>query len=157
MTEYSGDGYAAFHAMCGQKKPKEIAHYLIFKHGIWAPDDGAEVTPKDLRTAEDRVRQCLNPNMRQYFKMAEIVAISKWTDCFDAIFFMCDELGLSRPYAMSQQEQLGKLEQAVNRAVDVIANATKAMDNLTEQGRDELDDTVVKMPARMFSRQRQVY
>jgi len=119
------DGYAALEAMCAGKSSQEISHHLISVDGIWHE--------KKLETGAARVRACMNKEKHEFFKFSELIAISKFTKCNDAIFFMCDELGLSRPQPISVQDQLSSLNQVVTDATQVLAVATEQLTRIENQ------------------------
>lgn len=116
------DGYDALKAMCANKDSKEIAHYLIHVDGIWRD--------KSLETGASRVRACLNKDKPEFFKLSELIAIAKFTKRYDAVNFMCDELGLSRPQPTSAEEQLGNISRSISDAAQVLAAATEQLSRI---------------------------
>jgi len=123
------DGYEALTEMCGGFGSQEIAHHLIEVDGIWKG--------KSLDTGAARVRACLNKDKAEFFKLSELIAVSKFTKHYDAIFFMCNELELSVPQPVSVEEQLANISRGINDAANFLAHATQHLSRI-EQGRDEV-------------------
>jgi len=118
------DGADALKAMCFGFEPKEIAFFLM-EDGIWAD--------KDLDIAVTRVNACLNPKKQEFFHFSEIIAISKRTRNFDAVFYACDEMGLTRPMPVSIEEQMFRVECVMNDAAALMKNAVDEMNHIKTQ------------------------
>ena len=130
-----GDGYDALRMMCEGRKSQEIAHYLISEDGIWKG--------KTLETGAARVRACLNHDKNEFFKISEIIAISKYTKCFDAVLFMCDELGLSHPQPVSIHDQLGEISRVIAGANQALSVATEQLTRIEKHAQHEVEETQV--------------
>ena len=135
-TETYIDGYDALSAMCASKKSQEIAHYLIAVDGIWKG--------KSLETGAARIRACLSKEKSEFFKLSELIAIAKFTRRYDAVFFMCDELGLSRPQPTSTEEQLGNISRSISDAAQVLTAATEQLSRIENNQTAEPQRTNVR-------------
>ena len=124
MKNHYRNGADALRAMCFGYEPKEIAWFLI-EDGIWAG--------KSIDGAVTRVNACLNPNKPEFFHFSEIIAITKRTRNFDAVFFACDELGLSRPRPQSVEEQLLRVEDAVMTVSRAVSDIVRSMEHIRQQ------------------------
>jgi len=130
------DGYAALLEMCGGKTSQEIAHHLISVDGIWGD--------KSLDTGSARIRACLNKDKPEFFKAAELIAIQRFTKRYDAVFFMCDELGLSRPQPVSTEEQLSKVSNSINSLANNLARVVEQFSRIESQATSYEEDNVVR-------------
>jgi len=96
-------GYDALIKMCAGFTSETIAMHLISENGIWVG--------KDLANAAARVRACLNPKKPAYFSMSELIAVMAFTKCYEPIFYMCEQLGLSEPNVLDQTIVLNRIEE----------------------------------------------
>lgn len=118
------DGADALKAMCFGYEPKEIAFFLI-EDGIWSD--------KELDSAIARVNACLNPKKQEFFHFSEIIAISKHTRNFDAVFFACDQMGLSRPVPVSLEEQLMRVESLISEYALLMGDVKREFEHIKIQ------------------------
>lgn len=107
------DGYDALARMCEGHASDEIAYHLIHTDGVWQG--------KELQSGATRVRSCLSRTKDEFFKLAELLAIMRFTQRYDPLYFACDQLGLSRPVVLSTEMQLEKIHQAVHQAGETLA------------------------------------
>ena len=124
MKNHYRNGADALKAMCFGFEPKEIAFFLI-EDGIWAG--------KNIDSAVTRVNACLNPNKPEFFHFSEIIAVSKRTRNFDAVFYACDELGLSRPRTQSIEEQMMRVEDSVMAVSRAVTDIVRSMEHIKQQ------------------------
>lgn len=124
MKNHYRNGADALKAMCFGFEPKEIAFFLI-DDGIWAD--------KELDAAVTRVNACLNPKKQEFFHFSEIIAVSKRTRNFDAVFYACDELGLSRPRTQSIEEQMMQVEDSVKSVTRAVKDIARTMTHIKNQ------------------------
>ena len=116
------DGYTVLRAMCSGFEPKEIAAHLIDKKF----HDG-----KSIDQVAAYVRDCLNPNRQQYFKMSEIISISQFTGNPDALHLFEDAMGYSRSYPLDTGQQLHELKEMLGHVlttVSVIGNRIQELE-----------------------------
>lgn len=118
------DGYEALRAMCRGYKDKEIAHFLM-DHGLWGH--------LSLERAESRVRACLNPGKTEFFHFSEIMVITQCTHQYDAVFYFCDMVGLTRPEPKSLAEQLRHIEGHMQHMASGLADAMAQFTHIKQQ------------------------
>lgn len=117
MNKPMHDGYTALRAMCAGYDSSLIAQYLIEVDGIWRD--------KTLAAGDTRIRSCLSPEKREFFHFSEIIAITRFTRQYDAVYFFCEEVGLSIPHPVDLGEQIHVCAQALSDVltqVSVIGN-----------------------------------
>lgn len=60
-------------------------------------------------TAYARLKSCLSPDRDDHLTLGEIVAICKFCDRFDPLYFMADELSHGRPAQITKETELARL------------------------------------------------
>jgi len=140
------DGYDALKRMVRGFDSYQIAFHLIEVDGIWKG--------KDLERAANRIRACLSRAKGEFFHFSEIIAITRFTKQYDAVFFLCDALGLSRPFPLSVPEQVERLRGTIEHASRTLASATAALERI-EAPRDHAPVSMAPVPALQFRRLRE--
>jgi hypothetical protein len=77
---------------------KEVAHFL------WPG--------KKPESAYARLKACLNAEKDERLTFGEIIAICKFCDRFDPLFYMADELSHDRPRQVTKETELARLLRA---------------------------------------------
>ncbi len=117
------DGYEALRQMCWGHDAYAIAYHLAEVDGIWKG--------RDPERGAGRVRSCLSREKKEFFRMSEIIAITRLTRQYDAIWFMCDELGLSRPQPTDVAAQVAQLRETIDDAARRLAGASDSLSRLS--------------------------
>jgi len=118
------DGIDALQEMCNGYGSQQIAYQLIEVDGIWHG--------KSLEQGAARVRACKSRSKPEFFHLAEIIAITNFTHRYDGVFFICDELGLSRPHPLSLEQLTSQLRDSVETAAAALVNATDMIGKLAQ-------------------------
>lgn len=139
------DGYDALKRMVRGFDSYQIAFHLIEVDGIWKG--------KDLERAANRIRACLSRAKGEFFHFSEIIAITRFTKQYDAVFFLCDALGLSRPFPLSMPEQVERLRGSIEQASRTLEAASEALARI-EAPREPRFGVPGPDPALQFRRQK---
>jgi hypothetical protein len=57
-----------------------------------------------------RLKACLNPDKDERLTLGQIVAMCRFCDRFDALYFMCDELHHARPNLAKPGDEIAQLQ-----------------------------------------------
>ncbi len=71
-----------------------------------------------------RLKNCLNPKTDERLTLGQIVAMCRFCDRYDALYFMCDELHHGRPDPIEPEDELAKLQREYIQAVKLLASLT---------------------------------
>lgn len=94
------DEFAAIRAAIdeSERELKEVAHFL------WPG--------KKPETAAARLRACLNADKDERLTFGEIIAICRFCDRYDPLYYMADELSHGRPLQVTKETELARLLRA---------------------------------------------
>ncbi len=138
------DGYEALKRMCWGHDSYQIAFHLVEVDGIWKG--------KDIERAAGRIRACLSRSKPEFFHLSEIIAITRLTRQYDAVWFICDELGLSRPHPLDVAEQVEHLRASIDAAARRLESASESLERIA--GMEAAPPPVLPVePAAQFRRE----
>lgn len=75
-----------------------------------------------------RLKACLNPDKDERLTFGQIVALCKYCDCYDALYFMADELSHNRPVKRDPEDEKARLQREYIEAVGTLKRLTERMD-----------------------------
>jgi hypothetical protein len=107
------DGHDALLQMVGaaRQSRQQIAAHLCTV-GLWPP-----MKPTS-RTA--RFDACLNPDKDQYFKWSDVLEMMRFTQRFDPLHYLCDQLALERPDPLDSHARLASLADDMRQATNAL-------------------------------------
>lgn len=101
------------------KSIKEIAGFL------W-PDMKPE-------SAYAKLKACLNPKGDESFRFSQVVALMRFCNCYDPLFYLCDETMHARPDRKVPEDDIVKISETIQGAADVMAKAMAALERVQAQ------------------------
>jgi hypothetical protein len=118
MKMFYEDEFEALQVMVSSsgKSIKEISAFL------W-PDMKPE-------SAYAKLKACLNPKGDESFRFSQVIALMKFCNCYDPLYYICDETMHARPDRKSPEDDMIKLSETIQGAADVLAKATVALERL---------------------------
>lgn len=117
MTRQYLNGHDALRQMIGaaRQSRQQIAAHLCTV-GLWPP-----MKPTSCAARFDA---CLNPDKDQFFKWSDILEMMRFTQCFDPLYFMCDQLALERPDPLDSHARLASLADDMRQATNMLEAAS---------------------------------
>ena len=112
---------------CSSKSYKEVACFL-FPH----------LKPE---SAYGRLKACLNPDKEDKLSVGQVMAICKFCNRYDAIFYICDELGFHRPAPKPIDHEENLLIHKFLRAKDELADIANKIEKNFIRKINELDQS----------------
>ncbi|MGI4815865.1 MAG: hypothetical protein ACRYG5_09910 [Janthinobacterium lividum] len=112
------DEYEALQLMVSNsgKSVKEIATFL------W-PDMKPE-------SAYAKLKACLNPKGDEDLRFGQVIALMKFCNSFDPLYYVCDDTLHARPDRKTPEDESVKLVETIERSLDVVQRATAALERL---------------------------
>lgn len=98
------------------KSIKEIACHL------W-PDMKPE-------SAYAKLKACLNPKGDENFRFSQVIALMRFCNSYDPLYYICDETMHARPDRKNPDDDMVKLTEAIQGAADVMTKAMNALERL---------------------------
>ena len=98
------------------KSIKEIATFL------W-PDMKAE-------SAYAKLNACLNPKGDESLRFGQMIALMKFCNQFDPLYYACDDTLHARPDRKTPEDESVKLVESIERSADMMAKAMAALERL---------------------------
>ena len=98
------------------KTVKEIAAHL------WP-----EMRPE---SAYAKLKACLNSKGDENFRFGQVIALMKFCNCYDALFYICDETMHARPDRKAPEDESVKLVEVIEGAADTMTKAMAALERL---------------------------
>lgn len=98
------------------KSVKEIAAFL------W-PDMKPE-------SAYAKLKACLNPKGDENLKFGQVIALMKFCNTFDPLYYACDDTLHARPDRKTPDDESVKLVEAIEDAASVMTKAMAALERL---------------------------
>lgn len=118
--------YAALTDMCGGLASNQVADILIAAGLVKQGKSDASVAA--------HVRACLNPHKSEFFKISEIIVITRYTGCYRVIEFINREVGCMPPVLAVTGEQAVPVSRPPAGGLDVVKlNELRQMDRLRQQ------------------------
>lgn len=81
-----------------------------------------------------RLKACLNSDKDERLSFGQIIALCKYCECFDALYFMADELAHARPERRTPEDEFAILQReyidAVNRLAALAPKIEQAQSRL---------------------------
>lgn len=114
------DEVEAVRAMIGDsgKTLKECAMHL------W----GASMKPE---VAHAKLRAQLNPHQSgEALKFADVIALMKFCEAYDPLYYICDETNHSAPARRAPQDQVVEIAETLRLAADTMTRAMARLDRL---------------------------
>ncbi|MGU7839415.1 hypothetical protein ACV22V_08110 [Burkholderia sp. AW33-5] len=89
----------------------------------------------DMRpeSAYAKLKACLNPKGDENFKFSQVIALMRFCNCYDPLYYICDETLHARPDRKVPEDDVVKLTEAINGAMDVVLKATNALERIRAQ------------------------
>ncbi|MEI1276616.1 MULTISPECIES: hypothetical protein [Pseudomonadota] len=84
-------------------------------------------------SAYAKLKACLNPKGDENFKFGQVLALMKFCNCYDPLYYICDETLHARPDRKVPEDDVVKLTEAINGAMDVVLKATNALERIRAQ------------------------
>lgn len=81
-------------------------------------------------SAYAKLKACLNPKGDESFRFSQVIALTKFCNCYDPLYYLCDETMHARPDRKSPEDDMVKLSETIQGAADVLAKATAALERL---------------------------
>ena len=79
-----------------------------------------------------RLKNCLNPEKDERLSFGQIVALCRFCSCFDALYFMADELQHARPVRKAPDDERNELMREVVGAAKTLDRALDRLEKLTQ-------------------------
>jgi hypothetical protein len=98
------------------KTVKEIAAHL------WP-----EMKPE---SAYAKLKACLNSKGDENFRFGQVIALMKFCNCYDPLFYICDETMHARPDRKAPEDESVKLVEVIEGAADTMTKAMAALERL---------------------------
>lgn len=89
---------------------------------------GASMKP-EVATAKLRA-QLNHHNEGERLKFADVLALMKYCDAYDPLFYLCDETSHGTPPRLSTQDQQVELAETLRQAADMMARTMARLDRL---------------------------
>jgi hypothetical protein len=84
-------------------------------------------------SAYAKLKACLNPKGDENFKFSQVIALMRFCNCYDPLYYICDETLHARPDRKVPEDDVVKLTEAINGAMDVVLKATNALERIRAQ------------------------
>ena len=78
-------------------------------------------------SAYARLKVCCNERGDQHLRFGEVVRVMQFNERFDALYFICDEVGHDRPARRAPADKQAELMREFNRHVEQLAGIQKAL------------------------------
>lgn len=78
--------------------------------------------------ATARMRACLNPDKADFLKLAEVVALMRYTGRLDPLYFVCDELGVERPAPRNPNAEVARCAEQLRALLTELPALARALD-----------------------------
>lgn len=86
------------------KSFKELAAYLF-------PDRKPD-------SAYARLKACLNPDKDEFLRYGQIIAAMKFCNCYEPLYFACDETDHERPKPVLKEDRKAALAEELKRGLE---------------------------------------
>lgn len=81
-------------------------------------------------SAYARLKNSLRPERDEKLSFGELIFICRFTNCFDPIFYACDELNLHRPTPKAPADEQAELLNTIARQQQQLLQAMSRLDRL---------------------------
>jgi hypothetical protein len=71
-----------------------------------------------------RLKACLNPEKDERLTLGQIIALCRFCESYDALYFMADELEHERPTKRAPEDELARLQREYIEAVRALKTLT---------------------------------
>lgn len=86
-----------------------------------------------LDSAYSKLKACCNEKGDQRLKFREIIAVMRYNEHFDVLYFVCDECMHTRPTPKAPADEEAKLAQVIESAGGTLERALAALQALKKQ------------------------
>jgi hypothetical protein len=98
------------------KSIKDIAQFL------WP-----EMKPE---SAYAKLKACLNPKGDEHLRFGQVIALMKFCNLFDPLYYACDDTLHARPDRKLPEDESVKLVETIERSTDTLHKAIMALERL---------------------------
>jgi hypothetical protein len=84
-------------------------------------------------SAYAKLKACLNPKGDESFRFSQVIALTKFCNCYDPLYYLCDETMHARPDRKAPEDDIVKLSETIQGAADVMAKAMAALERVQAQ------------------------
>lgn len=81
-------------------------------------------------SAYAKLKACTSVHGDQRLKFGEIIEVMRFNQCFDPLYYICDETLHHRPAQKSPEDEEGKLAAVIEAAGSQLERAMKALESL---------------------------
>lgn len=81
-------------------------------------------------SAYAKLKACLNPKGDENLRFGQVVALMKFCNCYDPLFYICDETMHARPDRKAPEDESVKLVEVIEGAADTMTKAMAALERL---------------------------
>jgi hypothetical protein len=112
----------------------EALQLMISGSGKTVKEAAAHLWPDmKLESSYAKLKACLNPKGDENFKFSQVLELMRFCNCYDPLYYICDETMHARPDRKAPEDDVIKLTETIQDAADVLAKATAALERIQTQ------------------------